>query len=271
MCSINCNHVRNNEISVKAKEAIAGLGLLGTAVSGMDGSSCEIMKARLPRNIPPFHLITDNEYQFYSQSSIAARSPFLEEVFPCECRFREGIPAPILSFHELYQDCLDPEMQACGERSNCINRTLSIECYAEDCPCGSHCQNQRYEQSGRNSSGLDHEFRFQKHRFADVEVFETPGKGFGLRTRQDLDRCLFLSASDAHLDDSGYFISEYVGEILSQRQFESRAEEYTARGHRHFYFMTLQKDQVRSPSRCHLLRHHYRSLMQRKREICLVS
>lgn len=115
----------------------------------MDGSSLETMQARLPPGVPSFQLIADCEYQLYFQSPMTARSPFLEEVFPCECRFREGrammhsgIP------NESDEDCPDPETQACGERSNCINRTLSIECFAEDCPCGVHCRNQRYAVSG---------------------------------------------------------------------------------------------------------------------------
>ena len=37
---------------------------------------------------------------------------------------------------------------------------------------------------------------------------------------------------------------EYVGEVLNQSQFEERARKYTERGQRHYYFMTLQNDQV---------------------------
>lgn len=42
----------------------------------------------------------------------------------------------------------------------------------------------------------------------------------------------------------GQFIFEYVGEVLTQRQFEERAELYAEQGQPHFYFMTLQNDQI---------------------------
>lgn len=35
-------------------------------------------------------------------------------------------------------------------------------------------------------------YSFQKHQYADVEVFETPGKGFGLRTLQDVEPYVLL-------------------------------------------------------------------------------
>ena len=46
------------------------------------------------------------------------------------------------------------------------------------------------------------------------------------------------------LFDRGQFIIEYVGEILDQEQFEERAEQYNNEGQLHFYFMTLQSNQI---------------------------
>lgn len=62
--------------------------------------------------------------------------------------------------------------QACGSRSNCINRACNLECSKDECPCRQKCQNQM----------------FQRRQYASVEIFETPGKGFGLRTAGDLSR-----------------------------------------------------------------------------------
>ena len=42
----------------------------------------------------------------------------------------------------------------------------------------------------------------------------------------------------------GTFIYEYVGEILNQNQFAERTELYGEQGQRHYYFMTLQSEQI---------------------------
>jgi len=41
------------------------------------------------------------------------------------------------------------------------------------------------------------------------------------------------------------FIYEYVGEVVSNPSFVKRMREYAEEGIRHFYFMMLQKDEVR--------------------------
>ena len=41
------------------------------------------------------------------------------------------------------------------------------------------------------------------------------------------------------------FIYEYVGEVVSQPSFMKRMRQYSEEGIRHFYFMMLQKDEVR--------------------------
>ena len=41
------------------------------------------------------------------------------------------------------------------------------------------------------------------------------------------------------------FIYEYIGEVVSQPSFAKRMREYAEEGIRHFYFMMLQKDEVR--------------------------
>ena len=41
------------------------------------------------------------------------------------------------------------------------------------------------------------------------------------------------------------FIYEYVGDVVSQPSFLKRMRTYAEEGIRHFYFMMLQKDEVR--------------------------
>ena len=99
---------------------------------------------------------------------------------------------------------------ACGEDSDCINRATKMECVG-DCGCGADCQNQR----------------FQKHEFADVTVFQTEKKGYGLRANTD------LKPND--------FIFEYIGEVINEGQFRKRMLHYDEEGIKHFYFMSLNK------------------------------
>lgn len=61
-------------------------------------------------------------------------------------------------------------------------------------------------------------------------MFQTPGKGHGLRCLVDLK--------------VGDFIVEYVGEVVSQSQMQKRVEINAQLGQQHYYFMTLQSDQV---------------------------
>jgi hypothetical protein len=104
--------------------------------------------------------------------------------------------------------------KACGPDSGCINRQLFIECTPGMCPSGRFCQNRRmqYKQSAR------------------VEIVRTEKKGYGLLALADLP--------------TGAFVFEYVGEVIPRKTFLRRAKVYAQEGHRHFYFMSLQKDEV---------------------------
>jgi hypothetical protein len=42
------------------------------------------------------------------------------------------------------------------------------------------------------------------------------------------------------------FVREYVGEVISQKAFVKRMKDYFDEGIRHFYFMMLQREEVRS-------------------------
>ena len=104
----------------------------------------------------------------------------------------------------------DGKNHACGEDSDCINRMTSMECTNDDCNCGDECANQR----------------FQQREYANIDVFETEKKGFGIRMMEPL-----------HVHQ---FIYEYVGEVIDEPTFHNRTTEYHDEGIRHFYFMMLQ-------------------------------
>lgn len=163
----------------------------------------------LPSNLPKFEIIKECEKvpeedfsssNDESESSYSSSESEIEEVFPCDCGFDEHSN--------------NFEGQACGPTANCINRELFIECNEEECPCRERCQNRR----------------FQKRQYAKVKVIETPGKGFGLFTCEDLK--------------PGTLVMEYVGEIVNQDQMNERARKYSAQGQPHFYFMTLRPNQI---------------------------
>ncbi|KAM3446501.1 hypothetical protein MY3296_009625 [Beauveria thailandica] len=102
---------------------------------------------------------------------------------------------------------------ACGEDSDCINRATKMECSESAGNCGGGCQNQR----------------FQRKHYADVSVIKTDKKGYGLRTDAD------LAAND--------FIFEYIGEVINEATFRRRMLQYDHEGIKHFYFMSLNKNE----------------------------
>ncbi|RPB05603.1 hypothetical protein L873DRAFT_1797287 [Choiromyces venosus 120613-1] len=102
---------------------------------------------------------------------------------------------------------------ACGDNSDCINRMTSMECTQDDRTCGQDCRNQR----------------FQKREYADVSVIKTEKKGFGLRANYDIP--------------ANTFLYEYVGEVINEARFRKRMEKYSEEGIKHFYFMSLGKNE----------------------------
>lgn len=86
---------------------------------------------------------------------------------------------------------LDPESNCCGE--DCLNRMVYTECSNQLCPVGDKCTNQQ----------------IQRHRWAQgLERFMTKDKGWGVRCRNTLK--------------AGQFILEYVGEVVSDKEFKER-------------------------------------------------
>ncbi|SMN22324.1 similar to Saccharomyces cerevisiae YJL168C SET2 Histone methyltransferase with a role in transcriptional elongation, methylates a lysine residue of histone H3 [Maudiozyma saulgeensis] len=104
---------------------------------------------------------------------------------------------------------------ACDENSDCINRLTLIECVDGLCEstCGKECQNQR----------------FQRKQYADINVFLTEHKGYGVRAQSNLE--------------ANTFIYEYIGEVIDEEEFRDRMVQYDERHFKHFYFMMLQTGQ----------------------------
>ncbi|WVQ94922.1 hypothetical protein IAU59_002008 [Kwoniella sp. CBS 9459] len=114
-------------------------------------------------------------------------------------------------------DCVwdrnDPDADPCGPESDCINRALFIECLAGECRAGKHCRNQQ----------------FSKRQYANVQVVLTEKKGFGLRAGSSIP--------------ANTLIYEYIGEVVAERTFRKRMQQYADEGIKHFYFMMLQKEE----------------------------
>ncbi|KAI0528550.1 hypothetical protein KFK09_001092 [Dendrobium nobile] len=100
----------------------------------------------------------------------------------------------------------------CGEE--CLNRILNIECVKGTCPCGNLCSNQQ----------------FQKRKYSKFKWIKCGKKGYGLQLEEVASR--------------GQFLIEYVGEVLDLAAYEERLRYYACRGHKHFYFMTLNGGEV---------------------------
>lgn len=180
-------------------------------------------------------------FESIAQSIYLIDDEAMDEAFPCECRPVDGISSPpliLLSNNSDIHPGVPSAEQACGPKSNCINRACNLECNKDECPCRQKCQNQM----------------FQRRQYASVEVFETPGKGFGLRTTGDLSR--YLTAVNimcvcvcvyVHVGVSrDQLVIEYVGEVVDREQFTERTAEYTDEGIEHYYFMTVNGEQVPS-------------------------
>ncbi|KAF3447043.1 hypothetical protein FNV43_RR12223 [Rhamnella rubrinervis] len=110
--------------------------------------------------------------------------------------------------------CKPPSDGTLGCGDDCLNRLLNIECVQGACPCRDRCSNQQ----------------FQKRQYAKVAKVSCGKKGYGLKLLQDMSK--------------GQFLIEYVGEVLDMHAYEARQKEYAMKGHKHFYFMTLNGSEV---------------------------
>ncbi|XP_071692179.1 histone-lysine N-methyltransferase ASHH2-like [Rutidosis leptorrhynchoides] len=110
--------------------------------------------------------------------------------------------------------CKPPLDGRMGCREECLNRMLNIECVKGTCPCGESCSNQQ----------------FQKRKYSKLKRVPSGKKGYGLQLLEDIPK--------------GRFLIEYVGEVLDMHAYAARQKEYASKGHKHFYFMTLNGSEV---------------------------
>lgn len=90
-----------------------------------------------------------------------------------------------------HQPCSCKSDSGCGDE--CLNRMVYTECSPETCPCRDKCQNTK----------------IQRHIIAPgVERFMTKNKGWGVQTKQPVKK--------------GTYILEYVGEVVTEREFKDR-------------------------------------------------
>lgn len=90
--------------------------------------------------------------------------------------------------------------------------------------------------------------RFQRKQYSNIEIVSTEKKGYGLRAEEDLPRLVTSSLTPPSIvtfPSRDSFIYEYVGDVVNPVSFKKRMRDYAEEGIRHFYFMMLQKDEVR--------------------------
>lgn len=92
----------------------------------------------------------------------------------------------------------------CG--ANCINRRANIECSPITCPCGQYCRNTAIQNKDNIAEFLD--------------LVQIENKGCGLLTRINIEK--------------GKFIIEYVGEVVTNAEFQHRMKTIYDKETKHF-------------------------------------
>lgn len=149
---------------------------------------------RTEEALETFQLVKHNEYIDRLKGVYSAAN----EVMTCDCTERRVAGVNV----------------ACGADSDCINRLTNVECVDGECSCGARCQNQR----------------FQRNQMADISIFLTEHKGYGMRANCDIP--------------ANTFIIEYKGEVIDEQAYKIRKEAYAKEGIKHFYFMMIQDGQI---------------------------
>lgn len=94
--------------------------------------------------------------------------------------------------------------------TSCLNRQSKFECTEKICLNGEECKNRPIQQQMN----------------AQIEVFQTDQKGFGVRSTRTIEK--------------GVFIMEYVGEIISMTEYQERAKTIY-KNDKHSYGVKLEK------------------------------
>ncbi|XP_036672163.3 histone-lysine N-methyltransferase ash1 [Drosophila suzukii] len=105
--------------------------------------------------------------------------------------YAESVRPNLAGFDHPTCNCKNQGEKACLD--NCLNRMVYTECSPSNCPAGEKCRNQM----------------IQRHAVAPgVERFMTTDKGWGVRTKLPISK--------------GTYILEYVGEVVTEREFKQR-------------------------------------------------
>ncbi|KAG5332861.1 NSD2 methyltransferase, partial [Acromyrmex heyeri] len=109
----------------------------------------------------------------------------------------------------------DPEWDnPCAPNTDCLNRILMVECSPGICPAGAKCMNQS----------------FVLRQYPAMEPFHTMGRGWGLRTLEDIK--------------TGQFVIEYVGEIIDDAEYKRRLYRKKELKNENFYFLTIDNNRT---------------------------
>ncbi|XP_026815267.1 histone-lysine N-methyltransferase NSD3-like isoform X2 [Rhopalosiphum maidis] len=111
-------------------------------------------------------------------------------------------------------ECDPTKPNPCGPGSDCINRMLMFECGPKVCPAGNKCNNQRFE----------------KTLYPAMVPFLTKGRGWGLKTLEDIKE--------------GSFVIEYVGDVIDEEEFQRRCLEMHQRNEQNYYFLTIDNSRT---------------------------
>lgn len=105
--------------------------------------------------------------------------------------YAESVRPNVAGFDPPTCNCKNQGEKACLD--NCLNRMVYTECSPSNCPAAEKCRNQK----------------IQRHDVAPgVERFMTVDKGWGVRTKLPIAK--------------GTYILEYVGEVVTEREFKQR-------------------------------------------------
>ncbi|XP_034110962.1 histone-lysine N-methyltransferase ash1 [Drosophila albomicans] len=105
--------------------------------------------------------------------------------------YAESVRPNLAGFDHPNCNCKPQSSGSCLD--NCLNRMVYTECAPSNCPAGDKCRNQK----------------IQRHEVAPgVERFMTTDKGWGVRTKLPIVK--------------GTYILEYVGEVVTEREFKQR-------------------------------------------------
>ncbi|KAH8373440.1 hypothetical protein KR009_006870 [Drosophila setifemur] len=105
--------------------------------------------------------------------------------------YAESVRPNLAGFDHPTCNCKNQGDKACQD--NCLNRMVYTECSPSNCPAAERCRNQK----------------IQRHEVAPgVERFMTVDKGWGVRTKLPISK--------------GTYILEYVGEVVTEREFKHR-------------------------------------------------